>query len=128
MMNSKVEKLSYKELIKALICCANTIETNMCGECPAAKYEAGKCDDLVKFQAASMLEGFKAENKKLNRKVNRLKKYDEKRDIDLHSRLTAIARVEAIKEFAERLKINIVFSEMDMRDLDFLVKEMVGEQ
>lgn len=106
-MNNKIEKLSYEELIKALDCCAHTLETNMCGECPAAKYEAGKCDDLVKLQAAEMLKDLKAENKQLNRKVNRLKKYDEKRDIDLHSRLTAIARIEAIKEYEGKLKMHV---------------------
>lgn len=106
-MNSKIEKLSYEELIKALDCCAHTLETNMCGECPAAKYEAGKCDDLVKLQATEMLKALKSENEKLNRKVNRLKKYDEKRDIDLHSRLTAIARIEAIKEYEGKLKMHV---------------------
>ncbi len=39
-----------------------------------------------------------------NAEIRRLKKYDEERDIRLHAKLTATARAEAIKEFAERLK------------------------
>lgn len=70
-MNNKIEKLSYEELIKALNCCANTIETNMCGECPAAKYEAGDCSDLVKLQAASTLEAFKTENESLKARLDK---------------------------------------------------------
>ena len=43
----------------------------------------------------------------LKNQVNLLKKYDAERDIKLHARLTANARTEAIKEFAERLKKEI---------------------
>lgn len=39
--------------------------------------------------------------------VKRLQEYDEERDVRLHARLTANARTEAIKEFAERLKANM---------------------
>lgn len=44
-----------------------------------------------------------AEIKRLESKVNRLKKYDEERDIALHARLIATSRAEGIKEFAEKL-------------------------
>ncbi|MBQ4572119.1 MAG: hypothetical protein IJA80_02425 [Clostridia bacterium] len=40
---------------------------------------------------------------KLKYQVNRLKQYDEKRDIDLHSRLKAEARAEAIKEVLDEI-------------------------
>ena len=105
-MNSKTEKLSYEDLIKALQCCANTIETNMCGECPAAKYKAGECDDLVKLQAAEMLKSqdeqidnyikILAKNTNLIVKLNvRLKK---------SRALNKEVRKNAVKDMAERLK------------------------
>ncbi len=93
------------------------------------------------------------ENMMLQSKVNRLRAYDEERDIALHSRLIATSRAEAIKEFAERLKksfndleyqanttrktirIEELREQMDwvlhsvaIEDIDDLVKEMVGEQ
>ena len=41
-----------------------------------------------------------AEIERLKSHINRLKKYDEERDIRLHARLTENARAEAISEFA----------------------------
>ena len=68
--------------------------------------------------------------------IERLKRYDEKRDIVLHARLIANAKTEAIREFAENVKtaINERFSD-EIQDsnshlylmntlLDNLVKEM----
>lgn len=49
------------------------------------------------------LETAKAEIERLQSKVNRLKRYDEERDIRLHARLIATAKSEAYKEFTERL-------------------------
>ena len=55
-------------------------------------------NEIIKLQA---------ENERLKYQVNRLKNYDERRDIALHSMLIANARAEAIKEFAKRLKSSI---------------------
>lgn len=38
--------------------------------------------------------------------IERLKRYDEERDIALHARLIANAKTEAIREFAEKVKSN----------------------
>ena len=94
--------------------------------------------------ALTLINRLQAENEKLKYQVNRLKNYDEKRDISLHSRLIANARAEAIKGFAERLKENAdtetyfdsyngerfeyKISTVDVEDIDDLVKEMVGEE
>ena len=64
--------------------------------------------------------------------VERMKKYDEERDIRLHARLTETARAEAIKEFAQDLKEALYFTEfgtpvVDVSDIDDFVKEMVGD-
>ena len=113
-MNNKIEKLSYEELIKALDCCAHTLETNMCGECPAAKYKAGTCDDLVKLQAAEMLKELKAENerfKKIETTVNgfwgelqKLAMFKDKEIPTLEELLEYIenCKSEVIKEFAKK--------------------------
>lgn len=143
-MNSKIEKLSYEELIKALDCCAHTIETNRCGECPAAKYKAGTCDALVKLQAAEMLKELKAENerfKKIETTVNgfwgelqKLAMFKDKEIPTLEELLEYIenCKSEAIKEFAERLKSFLNLYQLGekeivcLEDIDNLVKEMTG--
>ena len=68
------------------------------------------------------------EIERLESKVNRLKQYDEERDIRLHARLTETARAESIKEFAERLKKPNRWREEDIYYIDTLVEEMVGEE
>ena len=80
------------------------------------------------------------EIERLESKVNRLKQYDEERDIRLHARLTETARAESIKEFAERLKEKAnyeeiwtgeeeyVFHTVEFDDIDNLVKEIIGEE
>lgn len=62
-----------------------------------------------------------AEIERLESKVNRLKRYDEERDIRLHARLIANAKSEAYKEFAERLKEK---DGVPMNTVDNLLKEM----
>lgn len=49
------------------------------------------------------IQKYQEENNKLKYQVNRLKKYDERRDIDLHSRLITEARAEAIKEVLDEI-------------------------
>ena len=73
-----------------------------------------------------------------NNILNRLKKYDEERDIRLHARLIANAKAEAVKEFAERLKEmkyeSIEWSHgkhpyvVEESDIDNLVEEMAGDK
>ena len=83
-------------------------------------------NEIIKLQA---------ENERLKYQVNRLKNYDERRDIALHSMLIANARAEAIKDFAERLKSSIYINtnllvyqcEEVESVIDDIVKEMVGE-
>ncbi len=53
-------------------------------------------------QSVTMDRGF--EIKRLQEKVNRLKQYDEERDIRLHARLIAEAKAEAYKECIEKVK------------------------
>lgn len=80
----------------------------------------------------------KEEISKLKGQVNRLKQYDEERDIRLHARLSATAKAEGIKEFAEKLKANLDISVYGYSTeevtnnffdtIDNLVKEMTEDE
>lgn len=66
------------------------------------------CINEMLKDTLDLINRLQAENDKLKYQVNRLKKYDERQDIDLHSRLITEARAEAIKEYKETLIFNIV--------------------
>lgn len=129
-----MSKMTDKDIIKGLECCAKEIKNpfedeNLCFSCP---YAQKPCSQLYQ-DALDLINRQQAEIERLQYQVNRLKKYDEKRDIELHSRLIATARAEAIKEFAEQVKMAFYY-EFDelipsiMADkIDNLVKEMVGD-
>lgn len=88
------------------------------------------CNNIDLYLIKSTLDlinRLQTENGRLKYQVNRLKTYDRRRDIDLHSMLIANARAEAIKEFAERLKKLNRWRAEDIYYIDTLVKEMVGE-
>lgn len=78
------------------------------------------------FNANMNCEHLQAEIGKLKYQVNRLKEYDEKRDIALHSRLIATSRDEAVKEFAERLCADRVSNDPVVIAVKVELKEMVG--
>lgn len=70
-----------------------------CDRCPMVDKEPTEWDECqrdIMGKAIGLINRQKA-------KIERLKRYDEARDIRLHARLTETARTEAIKEFAERL-------------------------
>ena len=108
--------MTDNEIIKALEDCA--------------KISKGKCGDMT-AGALDLINRQKAEIERLKGKVNLLMKYDERRDISLHARLTEKARAEATKEFAERLKTKASDFEFGKAVwvvyIDNLVKEMVGD-
>ena len=135
-MNNKIEKLSYEELIKALDCCAHTIENNMCGECPAAKYKAGTCDDMVKLQAAEMLKGFKVENENLKERaiptsgfINLLNgAHVYTKTLEEYNEFRKSIKSSVINEFAERLCDGRVSNDPVVISVKAELKEVVGEQ
>lgn len=119
-------KLTPEEIKKALECCEG--ESPDCTNCPANKYEAGKCFDLVKIQAVAVMNS-QQETIEILRKCieqHHIIRKDGKSPLSL---LTAEIKAEATKEFAERLK-EITDKEgwTDSCEIDNLVKEMVGEQ
>lgn len=78
------------------------------GDAPVGEHWSvgGVVTTLLAKETFDMLNRQKAE-------IERLKRYDEERDIALHARLIANAKTEAIREFAENVKtaINERFSD-----------------
>ena len=117
-MNHAEAFVSQEVFIKALGCC----EQRRCDECPVHCISPF-CISFVQKGALNLIKKQQAE-------INRLKKYDEERDIRLHARLIANAKNEAIKEFWNRLKAQNTMDEriISVKSGDDLVKEMVGEK
>ena len=141
--------MTDKEVTMALECCGKS--PPVCHEC---KYK-GKCNridcydylkrdalDLINRQQAEIdnyshnIKNLTEENRQLQSHVKRLKKYDEQRDIALHSRLIATARAEAIKEFCEILEEDCLDFPCESTDSAMIVdvesytkldKKMVGD-
>jgi hypothetical protein len=119
------------EIMKALEYCKNQGFVSKCCEC-RYKNSSGCVEHLI-TDALDLINRKNAEINKLTYQVNRLKKYDEERDIRLHARLTATAKAEEIKEFAEKLKSKLFIADDNFNpvvteaEIDNLVKEMVGD-
>ena len=125
-------------ICKEIICDLNTY----CALTPAAYkpmgFEFQENDFICLNNLIELINRQKAE-------IERLKRYDEERDIALHARLIANAKTEAIREFAEKIKVHcneIVNQEWNKKtspvswsdayedfidDIDNLVKEMTEE-
>ena len=107
--------------------------------CDCAYFPMEYCSQTMSGHAVDLINHLKAENERLQCQVNRLKKYDEERDIRLHARLTETARAEAIKEVIHRLQKSIVpqlgISTLEQKEayyfcldeMDKIEGEMVGE-
>ncbi|MBQ8796144.1 MAG: hypothetical protein IJZ54_06945 [Clostridia bacterium] len=85
----------------------------------------GLLDDLL-TKSYKENEELKAEIERLKSKVNRIKRYDEERDIRLHARLIATAKSEAVKEFWNELKRRNTLNPLIVSTItgDNLLKEM----
>lgn len=134
--------MTDNDIIKALKCCILSA-CNCTGGCPyrgtSGKYTGEECWRKVREDVFDLIHRQKAKIERLESNlkfvrgtVERLRKYDEERDVRLHAKLTETARAEAIKEFAERVK-DIVDEPALIRGriidtiiarIDSLVKEM----
>ena len=121
--------MTEEKIINALKLHAS--EKSKCLDCPY--YHEQACSYDMAIDALDLINRQKAEIEKLTYQVNRLKKYDEERDIRLHERLTATARAEAIKELMFNLDNEISTYSSAGHDLNVYawlknyVKEMVGD-
>ena len=122
-MNDK--KFTDEEIVKALRCC---VEVRNCGECPVKDEPVSDCLRIACTNAANLIERQKAEIESTKAKIEICAEV-------INTALSEeilLAKAEAYKEFAERLKERKTQSTMDKRIctnemIDNLLKEMVGE-
>lgn len=148
--------MTDNELIKALECCLSSNDLTACWKCPAVKLNIC-CDGTSKISngiAKAVIDLINRYNAKIERlesnlkfvrgTVERLRKYDEERDIRLHARLTKTAKVETIKDVLLTLEAEALSSDKYIEEYDDsteqkaynqalwkaynLVKEMVGDE
>lgn len=131
--------MTDNDIIKALECCKSPIP--MCDDCPVG--ESDMCFDFLKDYALDLIKRQKAEILELqgNRKfvrgtVARLLETSDKQQAMIEKLKEAYAvyeettglkqaRADAIREFAERLKAEVLISDFySVEDIDNLVKEM----
>lgn len=95
--------MTDNEIIKAMEHCYGKAAIVGCSGCPLKAN--GACLMILEKESVELVKRQKAE-------IERLKRYDEERDIALHARLTEKARAEAIRDFAESIKekVNIDLS------------------
>lgn len=91
-----------EDLLKSFECCNSHSEGRNCSECPMRNTDA--CAAYTAEYIVQLINQILSENKALQSQVNRLKKYDEERDIRLHARLIATSRVQAITELVDKLE------------------------
>lgn len=101
-----MNELKHEDVMMALECCDGTL--GGCERCPNYKNRF-RC--TIKENALALLREKDAEIERLQGQVNRLKKYDEERDIRLHARLTKTARAEAVSECIEKAKVEVDFAQ-----------------
>lgn len=135
------KRYTDEEIVRALECCISTTTGEACVGCPFNKQKV--CDkdqwaleryalDLINRQKAEL-----ADNERLNKKVDKL---SEVLSDTIKIRYKK-AKVEAYKEFAEKLKLHSYimsdesqtgiinrYSVVTVNQIDNLLKEMVGEE
>lgn len=136
--------MNEEDIKKALECCGCGVTKCVCNECPI-RYRESCLDDLPKI-ALDLINRQQAEIEKLENAIIALMSYldilgADKTDTsfinqatEFNKQIRADIKSEAIKEFAERLKIDWQENDFYWEDadvykwIDNLVKEMVGEQ
>lgn len=138
------------EIIKALSICSN--ENGICSECPYSD-DYTNCNTRIAKDALDLINRLQAKvikeqnkNSKLRNERNRLQAEIERLNkvyqanqqlINALNKSYFLAKAEAYKEFAERLKENInkrfvedntmIYRCVHIKDIDNLLKEMAGE-
>lgn len=129
--------MTEQEVVKTLKCCL----TGTCKNC-SINNETANCITRLEKAALELIERQRSEIEELTTEVESLKKQMEwltGYNQNLMSTNTAlseeilIAKIEAYKEFAERLKSYLLLNKKDemsvisFENVDTLLKEMVGE-
>ena len=145
------KEFTDEEIITGLECCISTTTNEACVGCPFNKQKL--CDkdqwaleryalDLINRQK-SEIERLKSANDEKFRQWDMLAEKSKQHYADLYEEAKDILKVEAYKEFAERIKLSIkanivetlcndvkgVYNAMYvLDDIDTILKEMVGEE
>ncbi|MGN0493124.1 MAG: hypothetical protein ACI4F7_05690 [Acutalibacteraceae bacterium] len=85
--------MTSSEIIKALECCGRH-KNRDCQSCPLRAQSIG-CGTELYIQALNLIKRQKSQ-------LERLKRYDEKRDIALHARLISTAKAETINDGGQK--------------------------
>lgn len=117
--------MTDNEIIKALECCC---KNNNCEGCPLDYLTfSSQCASELAIKSLDLINRQQAENERLNNNISAMV-------VTLRNSAKAI-RNESIKEFAERLKDDMVLNIDDTyiesfveEYIDNLVKELVGEE
>lgn len=114
--------MTDNEIIKALEYCNTYARENTCPKC--AFYREHRCSTLMLNAASDLINRQKAEIERLEH----IRKSDEQL-INSLNKCYKLAKSEAIKEFAVRLKSGVPYETGVIRcaDVDNLVKEMTEE-
>ena len=120
--------MTDEDIIKTLECC--TQHQYCCPkDCPLYEYDVGECDMYLMQRVLDLINRQKAEIERLkNERIERIRKLTR----EVYDREIAQAKIEAIKEFVERLKIFVIPQKADgytreivlKSNIDNLVKEM----
>lgn len=126
------KKFTDEEIIEALDLCTQQNGSIPCYDCPCWNDDKQECKGIDYTATLDLIKRQKAEIERLNKKVEELS------DVlsDTIKIRYAEAKVEAYKEFAERLKRSTVMAVMGnkiyavatSKGVDNLLKEMVGEE
>ena len=135
--------MTDNEIIKALECHAS--HTDECDDCPNVEISSSVCSEIMAENALDLINRQKAEIEKLRIQNAKLKKHftveidDEKLEELFEQAANNIeinikkVKSEAIRKFAERLKVIAAWDERDntvvhLDDIDSIVKEMTEEK
>ena len=127
--------MTDNEIIKALELCANLEE---CKDCPMAnmqKYDTDVCEHQIMLYALDLINRQKAEIERLTAERDAM--HQDVITAEEYAWQCKTAKVEAIKEFAERVEplkkfrscmVDSVYElSVTMREIDDILKEMVGD-
>ena len=109
--------MTDNEIVKTLECCAE----DKCRECPLLNDDCGEV--ILCKNALDLINRQKAEIERLEKDRASLIEHLKK-----SRKQTKTAKAEAIKEFAERVKVVVKFNYIVWDEqIDYIVKEMVGD-
>ena len=118
--------MTDNEIVKALeLCCDDSFR---CNECPYHSFTFSECDEIIRRAALDLINRQQAKIVRLETENNQF--------ADIGKMYSEI-KAEAINEFAERLKENLIeesyddvqfFKVVGESDINNLVKEMVGDE